>query len=130
MAKEFPHCEAIGVDLAPVPLEKMDLPPNCRFEIDDVNLGLSHYNGQFDVIHARWIAGGLKDFRKTMQDIEECLKPGGIVLYLDADYEMFTADQHVYMPFATAEDGSGSWFQRIVCGSYWLVSVNVDRKLT
>jgi hypothetical protein len=43
MAKEFPHCEVVGVDLAPVPLEKMDLPPNCRFEIDDVNIGLAHF---------------------------------------------------------------------------------------
>ena len=95
----------------------MDLPPNCRFEIDDVNLGLTHFKGQFDVIHARLIGSGLKDFRKTMQDVEKCLKPGGIVLWVDGDYDVYAADQHVYMPFATAEDGSGSWFQRIVYGS-------------
>jgi hypothetical protein len=105
------------VDLAPVPLEKMDLPPNCRFEIDDVNHGLAHFKGRFDVVHARLIGIGLKDFRKTMQDVEECLKPGGIVLWLDADYDVYTADRYVYMPFAMAEDDSGSWYQRIVYGS-------------
>ena len=117
IAKEFPHCEVVGVDLAPVPLENTDLPPNCRFEIDDVNLGLTHFRGQFDVVHTRLIASGLKDFRKTMQDVEECLKPGGIVLWVEADYDMYSADRYIYMPFATAEDGSGSWFQRIAHGS-------------
>jgi hypothetical protein len=117
MAREFPHCEVVGVDLAPVPLEKMNLPPNCRFEIDDVNLGLTHFRGQFDVVHARLIASGLKDFRATMQDVEECLKPGGIVLWLEVDYDMYAGDRYAYIPFATAEDGSGSWFQRIIYGS-------------
>jgi hypothetical protein len=95
----------------------MDLPPNCRFEIDDVNNGLAHFRGQFDVVHARLIGSGLKDFRKTMQDVEEYLKPGGIVLWVDADYDVYTEDQSVYMPFATAEDNSGSWFGRIMYGS-------------
>jgi SAM-dependent methyltransferase len=116
IAKEFPHCEVVGVDLAPVPLEKMDLPPNCRFEIDDVNNGLAHFRDQFDVVHVRFIASGIKDFRKTMQAIEECLKPGGIVLWVDGDYDVYTGDQYVYIPFATAEDASGSWFQRIIYG--------------
>jgi SAM-dependent methyltransferase len=117
MAKEFPHCEVVGVDLTPVPLENMDLPANCRFEIDDVNLGLTHFRGQFDVVHARLIASGLKDFRKTMQDVEECLKPGGIVLWVEFDYDAYAGERYVYIPFATAEDGSGSWFQRIIYGS-------------
>jgi hypothetical protein len=95
----------------------MDLPPNCRFEIDDVNNGLAHFRGQFDVVHARLIASGLKDFRATMQDVEECLKPGGIVLWLEVDYDMYAGDRYAYIPFATAEDGSGSWFQRIIYGS-------------
>ena len=36
MAREFPHCEVLGVDLAPVPLLPENLPENCRFEMDDV----------------------------------------------------------------------------------------------
>jgi hypothetical protein len=34
MAKEFPHCEVVGVDLAPVPVDLESVPPNCHFEID------------------------------------------------------------------------------------------------
>ena len=80
------------------------------------NLGLSHLRGQYDLVNARLIGAGLKDFRKTMQAVSECLKPGGIVIWLDGDYDMYTEDQHVYMPFATDEDPSGSWFQRIIYG--------------
>lgn len=70
MAEEFPHAEILGIDLVPANLGrcvnrarlKRDLtnsacartaPPNVRFECDDVNLGLSHYKNQFDVVHMR-----------------------------------------------------------------------------
>lgn len=58
----------IGVDLAPTPIEPANVPENCQFEIDDITLGLDHYWGQFDVVHARFIVGGLKNFRKTMNE--------------------------------------------------------------
>jgi len=35
---------------------------------------------QFDVVHARLISGGLKDFKKCKEEIEMCLKPGGIMV--------------------------------------------------
>ncbi|KIM19454.1 hypothetical protein M408DRAFT_83532 [Serendipita vermifera MAFF 305830] len=117
MAKEFPHCEVLGVDLAPVPIDKMDVPANCRFELDDITKGLGHFKGQYDFVNARLIGAGLKNFRQTLRDAAECLKPGGMVFWLDGDYDMYAEDQHVYMPFATDEDASGSWFQRIVYGS-------------
>jgi hypothetical protein len=60
MAREFPHCEVIGVDLAPAPVDLDHVPSNCRFEIDDINLGLAHYHNHFDVIHARCIGSGVR----------------------------------------------------------------------
>jgi hypothetical protein len=59
MAREFPHCEVIGVDLAPAPVDSEHVPVNCKFEIDNINLGLSHYHDHFDVIHARCIGSGV-----------------------------------------------------------------------
>jgi hypothetical protein len=53
MAREFPHAQVIGVDLAPVPLEPVTLPDNCRFEVSDINLGLDHFAGQIDLCHLR-----------------------------------------------------------------------------
>lgn len=120
MAREFPEAEVIGVDLAPVPADLDTMPPNCRFEIDDINLGLDHFRDSFDVVHMRLVGSGLKNFRKTMDDGHQCLKPGGIALWMDVDYDMYAEDQHVYLPFALEEDEDNpdqtdrSWFQRIV----------------
>jgi len=84
------------VDLAPIPINPEDLPDNCRFEVDDINLGLDHLEGQFDFIHARLVAAGIRDFSKSMLDIERCLKPGGLILWLDADYELYSTSTFSY----------------------------------
>jgi len=67
MAEEFPHCNIVGVDLAP-PLQ-MDPPPNCRIEVDDINLGLEHFYNSFNMIHARLISAGIKDYHGLLDDI-------------------------------------------------------------
>ena len=36
------------------------MPANCRTELDDINLGLEHFYGDFDVVHARLIASGVR----------------------------------------------------------------------
>lgn len=128
MGTKFPHCEVVGVDLAPVP--ENGCPPNCRFEIDDINLGLAHFEGQFDVVHARLIGGGMKDFRATMTEVEKTLKPGGIVLWFDVDYDMYARDRHVYMPFATEEEpDQGSWLQRMGYGIISTILWNATDKI-
>ncbi|PVF94981.1 S-adenosyl-L-methionine-dependent methyltransferase [Serendipita vermifera] len=118
MAREFPHCEVIGVDLAPVPVDLDHVPSNCRFEIDDINLGLSHYHDHFDVIHVRCIGSGISDFSKMMQDVEACLKPGGIVFFIDGDQRFY--EENTIGPISIGvdpEEGGdptkGSWLYRI-----------------
>jgi hypothetical protein len=37
MASDFPHCEVVGIDLAPVPVDLGSVPSNCRFEIDGMH---------------------------------------------------------------------------------------------
>lgn len=64
-------------------------PPNCRFECDDVNLGLAHYKGCFDVVNARCISTGITDFRKLVDEIADVLRPGGVFLSIDGDMELF-----------------------------------------
>ena len=60
MAREYPNASIVALDLAPAPVDLENIPPNCRFEIDDINLGLSHYHSDpFDVIHARCIGSGV-----------------------------------------------------------------------
>lgn len=45
MAKLFPHAQVVGVDLAAVPIPAEGHPPNCNFEMDNINLGLNHFRG-------------------------------------------------------------------------------------
>lgn len=82
-----------------------------------VNLGLEHFQNQFDLIHCRLIASGIKDFCKTMLDVERCLRPGGMVVWMDVDFDMYSNDGFQYRRFATDTE-PGSWFQRIVFGVY------------
>ncbi|KAG8812839.1 hypothetical protein FRB91_001165 [Serendipita sp. 411] len=113
MSKEFPHCQFVGIDLAPVPIEAENVPSNCRFELDDINNGLAHFHNSFDIIHTRLIAGGIRDFRKSKEDIEKCLKPGGIVLWIEGDYDMLSPDRIHYQPPASDSHPDGSWFGRL-----------------
>lgn len=63
MAQKFPHARAVGIDLAPVPVESAQIPPNCQFEIDDANLGLQHFQGQFDLVHMRSVCAGVRQIQ-------------------------------------------------------------------
>lgn len=116
MAREFPHTDVVGVDLAPVPIKEDNLPPNCHFEIDDINFGLTHFYNQFDVVHARLIGAGIKDFRKTVREAVMCLKPGGILLWSEPDYDFYTSNRLVWRPIASEHRPDGTWFGRIIWG--------------
>lgn len=113
----------------------MDLetvPSNCHFEVDNIELGLNHFQNQFDVVHARLIGAGLKDFKKSKLDIEMCVKPGGMMIWLDADYDrefslyyieciqildlVVGRDPHSYQVIATDETPNGSWMARMIYG--------------
>lgn len=88
MALRFPHAQVRGVDLAPNPLDASTFPPNIVFEIDDVNQGLSHLYGQYDLIHARCIMGGIAKGREFIEELQRCLKPGGLVILVDGDVQL------------------------------------------
>ena len=99
MAKDYPHCQFVGMDLAPANLS-IEAPENCRFECDDANLGLAHYKNTFDVIHIRCVpslpfytfadganrcaSGGIRDWNMMLKEMEAALKPGGVLLTFGA----------------------------------------------
>jgi len=116
MAREFPYCNVLGVDLAPVPILPENVPKNCRFEMDDINLGLTHLHEQFDVVFARFIAIGLKNIRKTLADMEACAKPGGIVIWVDGDLDPYHGYPPVYRPFWSSHNPHGSYIVRMIYG--------------
>lgn len=84
--------------------------------MDDINLGLSHFESEFDVIHTRLVGAGLKDFRKSLRDVGMCLKPGGIALWLDIDYALYSGETFSYLPVASELIPDGAWLQRPIYG--------------
>lgn len=60
------------------------------------------YEGRFNVIHARAVASGCKDWRKTIEEFEKILRPGGALLLVDPDLRICNANRQII----TAEDES------------------------
>lgn len=108
------------MDLSPTPLDQSLLPPNVSFEIDDINEGLDHFHGQFDVIHMRSAMAGINDIDKTLVDIELCLKPGGLIILICADLRTYSEDRlhPAKIPDLDKEgpNSEGSWVRKIVRG--------------
>ncbi|KAI0308063.1 S-adenosyl-L-methionine-dependent methyltransferase [Multifurca ochricompacta] len=94
VARDFPHCQAVAVDL--VPMQSMQryaskLQP-CRSEVDDINIGLQHFYGDFNVVHARLISSGIRDFPSLIDHISQCLRPGGLMELLEFDFRVYDGD--------------------------------------
>ncbi|KAG8951596.1 hypothetical protein FRC04_005883 [Tulasnella sp. 424] len=102
MAKSFPHADIVGLDLAPPNLSRTP-PPNCRFECDDVNLGLMHYKDAFDVVQVSCVATGIANYRKLLDEILEALRPGGVFLAVDGDMELWDENQQLVPTRAEGE---------------------------
>ncbi|KAL1892996.1 hypothetical protein Sste5346_006676 [Sporothrix stenoceras] len=73
-ADAHPDAEVIGVDLSPVQPEFV--PPNCYFEIDDLEKEWT-WDRPFDFIFARMMAGSFTDNGAVVQKAYEALEPGG-----------------------------------------------------
>jgi trans-aconitate methyltransferase len=67
-AELYPSAEVIGVDISAT-MPTM-VPPNCKFEIDDVEDEWT-YNFPFDYIHSRYMAGSIKDWPRLMNQCFE-----------------------------------------------------------
>ncbi|KAK6974353.1 hypothetical protein R3P38DRAFT_2584342, partial [Favolaschia claudopus] len=87
LAREFPNSLAVAVDL--VPMESLSMPDNCRSEVDDINLGLEHFYGDFNVVHARLISSGIKDYPRLIDHMSHCLRPMGLLDIVEFDFHVY-----------------------------------------
>ncbi|KAJ7463126.1 hypothetical protein B0H11DRAFT_1734800, partial [Mycena galericulata] len=72
LARAYPHIAVVGVDLVPIH-SYGTIPGNCRFEVDDINLGLDHFYGDFDV----WlICSGIKNYPLLIDQTSRILRGG------------------------------------------------------
>ncbi|KAG9047371.1 hypothetical protein FS837_002477 [Tulasnella sp. UAMH 9824] len=93
MARQFPHAEVVGLDLVPPILVTEDeIPVNCRFEVDDANLSLDHFEQCFDLVHMRSADTGLNDLKGWFYEIARTLRPGGILIICNGSAQKHDAD--------------------------------------
>jgi len=110
MAYQYPHAEVVGVDLV-LPAADRPVPQNCRFEADDVTLGMSHYQNTFDLVHCRAISHGIPDMEAFVDDISDVLRPGGVLIFVDGMMQLFREDKSLM-------DASESYFQKVLFHGY------------
>ncbi|OLN95936.1 Trans-aconitate 2-methyltransferase 8 [Colletotrichum chlorophyti] len=76
-ADEHPEAEVVGVDLSPIQDEF--IPPNVKFEIDDVEESWT-WNQPFDYVHIRGMTSSISDWKKLFkQAFDSNLEPGGYI---------------------------------------------------
>ncbi|GKT61711.1 SAM-dependent methyltransferase [Colletotrichum tofieldiae] len=84
-ADEFPSAEVIGVDVSPI--QPTWVPPNCKFQIDDIEQSWTWPADHFDFIHIRNLEGCIADWRALYENAFECTKPGGYIEIKEFDIE-------------------------------------------
>ncbi|KAF6808609.1 UMTA protein [Colletotrichum musicola] len=83
-ADEFPSADVTGVDVSPI--QPSWVPPNCKFQIDDVEQPWT-YSYKFDFIHLRHMEACISDWPAFYKQIFDNLNPGGYFEIKDIDIE-------------------------------------------
>ncbi|KAG4427827.1 hypothetical protein IFR05_016691, partial [Cadophora sp. M221] len=81
MADAYPSAHVIGTDLSPI--QPLFLPPNCAFEIVDLNLDWTYPKNHFDFIHVRELFGSVSNWDDFFGQAFAHTKPGGHVEILE-----------------------------------------------
>ncbi|KAM0414577.1 hypothetical protein ACHAPT_013582 [Fusarium lateritium] len=64
-ADMHPSADVLGVDLSPI--QPNYVPPNCRFEVDDINQEWTYANDHFDFVHIRAMLGCIPDWTELFE---------------------------------------------------------------
>jgi len=105
-ADQHPSAEVIGVDISPS--QPQWIPPNLKFEIDDVTQPWTYAPNSFDYIHMRWLVGAIPDWYALFREVFQTLKPGGIFESKESSC-MIQADDGT-VPYGSALDQWGRVF--------------------
>jgi hypothetical protein len=103
MARKFPHVVITCIDISLPSLTANQLPPNVIILRDDVNLSMEPDHNIYDLIHARNIQSGITNFAEKVEDLQRCLKPGGLIIFIENTYELWDSTEHCDL---TTEVGS------------------------
>ncbi|KAI5925680.1 S-adenosyl-L-methionine-dependent methyltransferase [Camillea tinctor] len=98
----YPNIEVIGVDISPQ--QPQWIPPNLKFEIDDVTQEWTYEPESFDYIHMRWLVGSIPDWEFLFKEVYKALKPGAIFETKESS-ALITSDDGTVTP----ESALGQW---------------------
>ncbi|KAK1654698.1 methyltransferase domain-containing protein [Colletotrichum phormii] len=99
MGDIFENAEVLGIDLSPIQPEWV--PPNVRFEIDDVESPWVHHR-KYDFIMCRYMVASIKDWPGLIKNIYDHLTPGGWVEFQDVTTKFYSDDDTFSQSSATA----------------------------
>ncbi|RXG43129.1 hypothetical protein VDGE_09074 [Verticillium dahliae] len=91
-ADAHPEAEVIGVDLSPI--QPNFVPPNVRFEIDDLEKEWT-WAHKFDFIFCRSLSGSFPDWEPVLQKVYDQLEPGGYFEIQDGAFPVGTDDNTI-----------------------------------
>ncbi|KAK4443336.1 S-adenosyl-L-methionine-dependent methyltransferase [Podospora aff. communis PSN243] len=108
VAETFPAAEIIGNDLSPIqpqwyPVDPLPppsttptnntprVPPNVKFEIDDVESPWAH-PAPFDYIFCRYMVACIASWPRLIQSIHDNLRPGGWAEFQDYNFQFYSTD--------------------------------------
>lgn len=114
MARAFPNAYVVGMDL--VPVKASSLPPsNCHFEVGnaDTDLTKMYPAESFDLVHARTMMQGVKDFPSFFQNVSRMLRPGGVLLIMDGRFVTWDEERQLIEYKEEGQPGF-SWFRKMI----------------
>ncbi|EFQ30124.1 methyltransferase domain-containing protein [Colletotrichum graminicola] len=88
-ADEHPEASVIGVDLSPI--QSNYVPPNCSFQIDDIEEDWT-WSQPFDFIFFRSMTASFADWPDTIAQAYENLEPGGYIELQDTMFPLKCQD--------------------------------------
>jgi len=89
MGDEFPNAEVLGNDLSAV--QPSWVPPNVKFEIDDIESPWLH-GTPFDFIFCRYMTACILDWPGLVKNVYNNLTPGGWAEFQDFDLLYYSED--------------------------------------
>ena len=92
-ADTHPSSHVVGNDLSPI--QPGYTPPNLEFVVDDIEDEWTYRDKPFDFIHARYLAGAIRNWPRLVGQVYACTKPGGWVEFQDWDTMVQSPDGSV-----------------------------------
>lgn len=77
-----PDSQVVGIDLSQI--QPSNIPPNCRFFVDDIEAPWT-FDSKFDFIHARTMAGAIKNWDSLLQQAYDNLNEGGVIEFQECE---------------------------------------------